>query len=470
MKNISIAFKNIALVKETESPENPGGLEKRVALIPKDVGRLTAIGARVFVEFGAGAGVGFEDEEYLKHGAMMQNADEIYTDKDMIIKFKGPSLESISKMKKGCTLFCMAHFHSFPDRAKILEKSQINVIAMEEILESPKVLTDEHILSRVAMNEALRNFIDNETIGNLKIYVIGRNERLAGAIRRAGNRNPYSLNLLHKDVRFEELKETGRETLYFFDSKEFNDVNGLIQKLIQNGSHVFDLHKFELERGDAEIAEYRKTHPPFEFGLRRIQCLHETGQAGARYGIKLLKENKPQLDICEAKVVVLGYGNVARGAMHEIYDQGFKNIHILGRTQTTKDKIDYWLKDVDLVVNGAELPPKLRGITYLVSNDHLKRVIPKGSVVIDLVGGSETNRSAVEAVLSCTFLTEPHFIKEEVTVSALWGWPMLGMMRESAIKYSSQITDVLIGREKLIEGIDTLTAGVKRALVCGPFE
>ena len=156
--------------------------------------------------------------------------------------------------------------------------------------------------------------------------------------------------------------------------------------------------------------------------------------------------------------------------MHEIYNQGFKNINILGRTQTVKDKIDFWLKDVDLVVNGAELPLKLRGITYLVSNDHLKRVIPKGSVVIDLVGGSETNRSAVESVLSCTFLNEPHFIKEEVTVSALWGWPMLGMMRESAIKYSSQITDVLIGREKLIEGIDTLTAGVKRALVCGPFE
>ncbi|HIP47074.1 MAG TPA: alanine dehydrogenase, partial [Campylobacterales bacterium] len=65
----------------------------------------------------------------------------------------------------------------------------------------------------------------------------------------------------------------------------------------------------------------------------------------------------------------------------------------------------------------------------------LKRVIPKGSVVIDLVGGSETNRSAVESVLSCTFLTEPHFIKEEV-----------------------------------IEGIDSLTTGVKRALVCGPFK
>ncbi|TET59685.1 MAG: alanine dehydrogenase [Candidatus Stahlbacteria bacterium] len=470
MEKLSIAFKNIALVKEIESPENPSGLEKRVALTPEDVGQLTAVGVKVFVEYGAGLGVDFEDEEYLKNGAVMQKADEIYKDKDMIIKFKGPSLESISKMKKGCTLFCMAHFHSFPDRAKMLEDSQINVIAMEEILESPKVQTDEQILARTGMTEALKSFIDNETIGNLKIFVIGRNERLAGAVKRAGNRNPHSLNLLHKDVKFEELKETGSETLYFYDSEDFNDSNGLIEKLKETNSNIFDLHEFELKSGDVAIADYRKTHTPSEFGLRRIQCLHETGQAGARYGIKLLKENKPDLDIREAKVVVLGYGNVARGAMHEIYNQGFKNINILGRTQTAKDKIDFWLKDVDLVVNGAELPRELRGITYLVSNDHLKRVIPKGSVVIDLVGGSETNRSAVESVLSCTFLTEPHFIKEEVTVSALWGWPMLGMMRESAIKYSSQITDVLIRREKLIEGLDTLTAGVKRALVCGPFK
>jgi len=141
-----------------------------------------------------------------------------------------------------------------------------------------------------------------------------------------------------------------------------------------------------------------------------------------------------------------------------------------GRTQTTKERIDEFLEGVDLVVNGAEIPREIRGITYLVSNDHLKRVIPKGSVVIDLVGGSETNRSAVESVLSCTFLTEPHFIKEEVTVSAMRAWPMLGMMKESAQKYSSQIVDVLIKREKMIEGIDSLAAGVKRALVCGPFK
>lgn len=156
----------------------------------------------MFVEYGAGLGVDFEDSEYIENGALMQNAREIYVNKDMIIKFKGPSLESISQMRKGCTLFCMAHFHSFPDRAKMLEDSQINVIAMEEILESPKVQTDEQILARAAMAEALKSFIEDSSISDLKIFVIGRNERLAGAVRRAGNSNPSSLNMLHTDVTF----------------------------------------------------------------------------------------------------------------------------------------------------------------------------------------------------------------------------------------------------------------------------
>lgn len=46
---------------------------------------------------------------------------------------------------------------------------------------------------------------------------------------------------------------------------------------------------------------------------------------------------------------------------------------------------------------------------------------------------------------------------------------MIGMMRETAIRYSGQIIDVLIGHEKLIDGLHILKFGVKRALISGPF-
>jgi len=462
-------FSTIALAKEIESPENPGALERRVALTPEDVGKLSRAGVKVYVEYGAGDGVGFNDAEYEKNNAIMQPSEQLYRDKELIIKLKGPSLSSIEEMREGCTLFCMAHFHSYPDRAKLLRDRRINVIAMEEICESPKVNTDQDILGRLAMTEALKPFFARNTMGGLRVRVLGCSKRLHGSIRRCGNRNPRSLQIIQPNLSFEELDTVGENALYFYDSLDFEDRQGVLIKLQDNGTHIFDLFEFEQRHGEQAIAAYRASHPPAEFGLRRIQCLHETGQAGARYGVKLLKENTPSLDIANAKAIVLGYGNVAQGALHELHSQGFKKIHVLGRSQTAKGRIDFWLKDVDIVVNGAEQSPELRGVNFLISNQHLKEIIPDQSVVIDLVGGSATNRSPVEAVISCSFLTEPHFVQDGVTVSALWGWPMMGMMRETAIRYSRQIVDVLIGPEKLIDGLHLLKPGVQRALICGPF-
>jgi alanine dehydrogenase len=142
---------------------------------------------------------------------------------------------------------------------------------------------------------------------------------------------------------------------------------------------------------------------------------------------------------------------------------------VLGRTHTVHGRIERWLQDADLVVNGAEQAPHLRGVNFLVSNEHLKHQLGEGAVVIDLVGGSPTNRSPVEPVLSCNFLTDPNFVRDGVTVSSLWGWPMMGMMRETAVRYSGQIRDVLLTEEKMILGLDQLSPGVEKALVCGRF-
>ena len=466
---MSGAYQSIGLARECESPENPGGLERRVALVPEDVAALVAAGIRVAVEEGAGEGVGFADQEYLDAGASIESADQIYRDKDLLIKFKGPSLESIPMMRPGCTLFCMAHFYSYPDRARMLEEQQVNVIAMEEVLESPKSQSDLRILGRLAMNDALTPIMDDNTIGGTRIRVLQWSPRLDSAIRRAGNRDPRSLDVLQGDSRYEELNKLGKEALYFYDSESFVDEHGILEQLGQDGCRVYDLAAFEREQGAAATDAYRKKHPPHEFGMRRIQCLHETGRAGARYGIELLRQNKPGIDIRHARVVVLGYGNVGQGAIHELNEQGVGCVNVLGRTHTMHGRIDYWLRDADLIVNGAEQPPELRGVNFLVSNEHLETLVPDGSVVIDLVGGSPTNRSPVEAVMSCTFLTDPHFEQDGVTVSSLWGWPMMGMMRDTALRYSGQIRDVLLGPERLADGLESLAPGVERALVCGPF-
>lgn len=460
-------IKTIGLAKETESPENPQALEKRVALIPKDVSSLVRHGCTVFFERDAGKQIGYQDSEYEKVGAVLQGPRKIYVNKDMLVKLKGPALINIEAMRKGSILFCMAHFRSFPKRARLLENQQINVIAMEEIFESPKFIPDEILLSKCFVQRVL----DNQSISrdSINIGFLGFHSKLVGGIRRAGNRNTNSLTIYQESVHRSELLHLGANAFYFYDARYFKH-EGLLTFLRNESCQLFDLDSFESSNGLAAIQEYRETHLPHEFGLRKIQCLRETGVAGARYGFELLKNISPKKKAAHAtNVVVLGYGNVGMGAIEECYQQGVRAIHILSRQNTSRERIVSYLSNADLIINGAEQPPKLRGKNYLVTSEHVENVIRKGSVVIDLIGGSEENRSPVEDVLKCTFLTDPHFIKNGIFFSALWGWPMMGMLRESTIKYSRQIVEVLIGRDKLIEGLTTLSASTKPALVCGPY-
>ena len=463
-KNIKL----IGLAKEVESPENPGALEKRVALVPEQVGEIVSKGITVFVEKGAGEGIGYSDEEYEELGAILQDHQDIYKNKDMVIKFKGPSLESIPWMNPGTILFCMAHFKSFPKRAELLEQKKINVIAMEEILESPKFIPDEIILSKKMVKETLLEV--TIPLNELNIGFLGFGPQLIGGIRRAGNRNPDSLIIYQSNVEKEELEFKGRNAVYFYDSRILENAT-LIDYLKKEPCQLVDLLEFEKKRGAKAIEEYRKKHPPFQTGGRRIQCLKETGMAGARYGFRLLKEESPKkIDGEKVVATVLGYGNVGMGAIEECSRQGVRKINILGRTTTLEGKIEPFLEVSDLIINGAEQPAELRGKNYLVKSKHTGNELKEGSVVIDLVGGSEVNRSAVEEVITCTFLTNPHFKNKGVYFSSLWGWPMMGMMKESAVRYSSQIEDVLMENEKLINGLDDLSVGLRQALVCGPFK
>lgn len=463
-------FKKIGLGKEIESPENPGAMEERVALTPDDVKKLVDYGVEMFVEAGAGQRIGFEDKAYEDAGATLQSNTEIYRDKDMVIKFKGPALETIDWMNPGTTLFCMAHFHSFPERAKMLEARQINVIAMENIVHAPYHIPDEIIMGRMAADNCLEIHRERNEQNDLHVRVLGFNLDLVGAIRRLCNESPKTLAILPGNSTTTESETLGPQSVYLYDSETFVDPNCVVPHLARNNCHLYDMRQFIDSFGKEAISYYRHTNLPEQGGLRRIQCLHETGRAGARYGVKLLLEHTKKVTAPEEiTVVVLGYGNVGMGAIHECRAQGVKIIHILGRRHTRAERIEPFLEKADLVINGAEQPVALRGKNFLITRRHAKNCLKKGSVVIDLVGGSATNRSPVENVIECTYKTNPHFEEDGIVFSALWGWPMMGMAKESAIKYGAQITEVLIEKEMLINGLDSLSEGVKPALVCGPF-
>src|SRR3954454_8387649 len=70
----------VGVAKET----TPG--ERRVALVPEALGRLTAVGLEILVEAGAGAGAMIPDQAYTDAGASVVKGGELFAQSDVILK------------------------------------------------------------------------------------------------------------------------------------------------------------------------------------------------------------------------------------------------------------------------------------------------------------------------------------------------------------------------------------------------
>lgn len=90
--------------------------EGRVSAIPETVRKMTALGATVLVESGAGAGSFFSDEEYRAAGAeLVRDVADIYARADVILKVKEPlfneakGVHEADMMKNGQYLITFIH-------------------------------------------------------------------------------------------------------------------------------------------------------------------------------------------------------------------------------------------------------------------------------------------------------------------------------------------------------------------------
>src|ERR1700761_896796 len=115
-------------------PKEIKTLEFRVSATPGMVHHLVQDGHAVFVETGAGAGVGLDDSAYAEAGAsVLPSADDVFEAADLIVKVKEPQPVEIARLKPRHTLFTYLHLAADPDQAKGLMGSGATCIAYETI-------------------------------------------------------------------------------------------------------------------------------------------------------------------------------------------------------------------------------------------------------------------------------------------------------------------------------------------------
>jgi alanine dehydrogenase len=111
--------------------------EYRVGLIPAAVRELVLHGHEVMMETGAGAGIGFMDEDYIGTGAKIAaDAQSVFDQAEMIVKVKEPQTVERAMLRENQTLF--TYLHLAPDLAqtKDLVSSGSTCIAYETVTDA----------------------------------------------------------------------------------------------------------------------------------------------------------------------------------------------------------------------------------------------------------------------------------------------------------------------------------------------
>jgi NAD(P) transhydrogenase subunit alpha len=88
----------VAVARETA----PG--ERRVALVPEVLGKLTAAGLEILVETGAGAGSAIPDALYVEAGAQVVHPVEMYALADVVLRVQKPSESEAAILRSGQTV------------------------------------------------------------------------------------------------------------------------------------------------------------------------------------------------------------------------------------------------------------------------------------------------------------------------------------------------------------------------------
>jgi NAD(P) transhydrogenase subunit alpha len=137
--------------------------ERRVALVPEALGRLTAAGLEILVEAGAGGGALIPDQAYVDAGAKVVSSVDLYGQSDVILRVQKPGDSEVKVMRSGQAVIGILQPLIDPKFAASLADKGITAISLDAI---PRTL------SRAQSMDALSS---QANVGGYKAVLIAAN-------------------------------------------------------------------------------------------------------------------------------------------------------------------------------------------------------------------------------------------------------------------------------------------------------
>ena len=114
---------NVSVPKETI----PG--ERRVALVPELIPKLTGAGLEVSVQAGAGVDAGFSDAQYVDKGANVKAA--VLSEGDIVLKVRPPTEDECSQLRENSIVIGLLEPYTSGARLQLLADRKLTAFAME---------------------------------------------------------------------------------------------------------------------------------------------------------------------------------------------------------------------------------------------------------------------------------------------------------------------------------------------------
>jgi alanine dehydrogenase len=146
----------VGVVKEVKPAEF------RVGLTPSGITALVSDGHDVTVEYDAGMGSGFADEEYTLAGASLATAEEIWASSDLLVKVKEPIKTEYPQLKPDQTLFTYLHLAADRSLTEALLNCGATAIAYETVQDDtglPLLAPMSEIAGRLATQAAAQQLM-----------------------------------------------------------------------------------------------------------------------------------------------------------------------------------------------------------------------------------------------------------------------------------------------------------------------
>jgi NAD(P) transhydrogenase subunit alpha len=117
----------VATVKES-APN-----ERRVALVPEAIAKLSAAGHEVLVQSGAGAGASIPDADFSAAGARVLAPDGLYAEAEVVLRVQKPTPEEIGRLRRGQVVIGLLQPLIDPQNAEALARAGVTAISLDTL-------------------------------------------------------------------------------------------------------------------------------------------------------------------------------------------------------------------------------------------------------------------------------------------------------------------------------------------------